>query len=197
MKRVLSLVSGTLLVAATAAAQPAQGPVGIATGLQRSYAQLKANLTQAAEKMPEADYSFKPTSEIRAFGQLFGHVANAQFGQCAGARGVANPHQGENFEEKTSKADVVKALADSFAFCDEAFSSLTDATATQEIQAGRGGPVARAVALMGVLTHGSEMYGISTVYLRLKGQVPPSTENMQRGRRGGGGGGARGGREGR
>ena len=44
-----------------------------------------------------------------------------------------------------------------------------------------------------MLQHGSEMYGIGTVYLRLKGQVPPSTEMQGRGR--GAAGGGRGGEE--
>ncbi len=54
---------------------------------------------------------------------------------------------------------------------------------------GRGGPTARSVGLLGLIAHGNEMYGIGTVYLRLKGQVPPSTENQGRGRGGDGGGG--------
>jgi len=181
--------SGTILTAAVAAAQPpAPGSVGTAAGLQRNYAQIKTFLTQSAEKMPNADYGFKPTADIRSFGQLFGHVANAQFGQCSGVKGVPNPHQGENFEQKTAKADIVKALADSFAFCDDAFASLTDETAAQLVSGGRGPQVSRATALMGVIAHGNEMYGIATVYLRLKGQVPPSTELFQRGRGGPGGG---------
>jgi uncharacterized damage-inducible protein DinB len=190
MRRVLCLCSGMILTAAVVAAQPpAPGPVGTAAGIQRNYAQIKTFLTQSAEKMPDADYSFKPTPDIRSYGQLFGHVANAQFGQCSAVKGVANPHQGENFEQTSAKADIVKALADSFAFCDEAFSSLTDETAAQMVSGGGRGPqVSRATALMGVLTHGNEMYGIATVYLRLKGQVPPSTELFQRGRGAAGGG---------
>src|SRR5712691_8829121 len=114
MTRVFCFVSGALFVAATALAQPPAGPVGIAAGLQRSYAGVKRNLTQAAEKMPETDYLFKPTPEIRNFGQLFGHVANFQYNSCAAARGVPNPNQGQNLEQtKTTKADIVKALADS------------------------------------------------------------------------------------
>ena len=192
MVRVSCLLPGIMLVASAAMGQGpgGGGPVGVAVGLQRGYAQLKGNLTQSAEKMSEADYGFKPTNEIRSFGQLWGHVANAQFGQCAQAKGVANPSQGVDLETKTTKAEFVKALADSFAFCDDAFSSLTDASAAEMIQGGRGPATARAVALTGVLTHGSEMYGIGTVYLRLKGIVPPSTENQ--GRRGGGGGRGRG-----
>ena len=192
MARVISLFSGCLLIASVAAAQGPQGPVGTAAGLQRTYAQLKNNLTLSAEKMPEADYFFKPTPDIRGYGQLWAHVADAQFGQCSGAKGVPNPRQGQpSFEQLTTKADVEKAVADSFAFCDEAFSSLTEAGANELISNGRGGQQTKAAALLGVLQHGSEMYGIGTVYLRLKGLVPPSTELFMRGR--GAPGGARGG----
>ena len=139
--------------------------------------------------MPDADYFFKPTPDIRSYGQLWAHVADAQFGQCSGAKGVPNPRQGQpSFEMLTTKAEIVKALADSYAFCDDAFSSLTDASASEMISNGRGGQQSRAVALLGVIGHGSEMYGIGTVYLRLKGQIPPSTELFMRGRGAPGGG---------
>jgi uncharacterized damage-inducible protein DinB len=144
---------------------------------------LKNNITASAEKMPEADYFFKPTPDIRGYGQLWAHVADAQFGQCSGVKGVPNPRQGQpSFEQLTTKAEVQKALADSFAFCDDVFASLTDESAAQMVSNGRGGQQSRAAGLMGVLTHGSEMYGIGTVYLRLKGLVPPSTELFMRGR---------------
>ena len=44
----------------------------------------------------------------------------------------------------------------------------------------------------GIIEHDNEMYGIGTVYLRLKGQVPPSTELQQQQRGGGAGRGGRG-----
>jgi hypothetical protein len=184
MKRVLSVMSGMLLAASTSWAQaPPAGPMGTAAGLKQTYGFLKMMVTQAAEKMPESEYAFKPTPEIRTYGQLWGHVANAHFFQCAGPRGVPNPNPaGTDFEKKTTKAEVVKALADSYAFCDPVFSSLTDESAAEMIQGGRGVLTSRAAALVGLLTHDSEMYGIGTVYLRLKGLVPPGTEMTQRGR---------------
>ena len=185
MTRLACLFSGCLMVATIATAQgpPAPGPVGTAMALQRGYGQLKNNVTASAEKMPEADYFFKPTGDIRSYGQVWAHVADAQFGQCSGPKGVANPRQGQpSFEQLTSKADIQKAVADSFAFCDDVFESLTEASAQEMISNGRGGQTTRAAALLGVLQHGSEMYGIGTVYLRLKGQVPPSTEMQGRGR---------------
>ena len=188
MTRVAYAFFGCVLIAAVADAQ-GPPPVTTAVALQRNYAQLKNNITASAEKMPEADYFFKPTPDIRGFGQLWAHVADAQFGQCAGVKGVPNPRQGQpSFEQVTTKAEVQKAVADSFAFCDDVFASLTDESAMQMVSNGRGGQQSRAAGLMGVLTHGSEMYGIGTVYLRLKGLVPPSTELFMRGRGAPGGG---------
>lgn len=182
MKRVLCLVSGGLLVAASALAQPAPQTITLSAGLQRSYNGTKMNLTQSLEKMPDADILFKATPEVRGFGQIFGHAANSMFGGCAAVKGVENPNQGNDLEKKTTKAEFVKALADAFAFCDDAFSSLTDANAAQMIKQGRN-EVARAVALAGIIAHNNELYGTSAVYLRLKGIVPPSTERQQQMRR--------------
>jgi hypothetical protein len=187
MKRVMCLVSGVVLAVAVASAQqpPAAGQkIGPAASLQRGYAGIKMNLTQNAEKMPDADYVFKPGSmpEVRTFGALFMHVANSQYGQCAAVKGVPNPNQGNDLEKtKTTKADVVKALADSFAFCDDAFSTTTDENANQYITQGRN-EVTRAAALFGVIAHDNEMFGTSNVYLRSKGIVPASTERQMQGR---------------
>ncbi len=183
MKRVICLVSAIGLAGTIGFAQGGgQGgqKIGLAASLQRGYAGFKQNFTGNAEKMPEADYNFKPGSmpEVRPYGALFMHIANSQYGQCAAAKGVANPNQGTDLEKtKTTKADIVKALADSFAFCDDAFSGTTDANAVEFVKQGNNEAM-RAVVLYGVLTHGNEMFGTSNVYLRAKGLVPASTERM-------------------
>ena len=189
MKRTALFAGGLCLAAAVASAQgPGPGgPVGIAAGLQQQYTFLKNNLTQAADVVPEAGYGQKvgTMGEVRTYGQVIGHVANAQFGQCSGALGVANPNQGTNLEDGTkSRPDLIKGLADSFALCDKAFEALTDANASEMLTSGRGGPRARATALLGVIAHGNEMYGIYTVYQRAQNLVPPSTAARGRGRGG-------------
>jgi hypothetical protein len=183
MNRVMCATTfATLLCASAASAQgPAQaGPVSLSMSLQRSYAAIKNNLTLAADKLSEADYGFKPSSmpEVRTFGQLFGHVANAQFNACSAARGVPNPNMGINNEQKKTKAEIVKALADSFAHCDPAFTALTEENGSQVMAQGRG-QVARSAILAGLVSHSNEMYGTASVYLRAKNVVPPSTEGAQ------------------
>jgi hypothetical protein len=190
MKRVLSIVPAVLLMASVAFSQqpPAAGgqKIGLSTSLQRGYATFKTNFTAAAEKMPEADYTFKPgsTPEARTFAQVIAHIAQAQFGQCSGIKGVPNPMAGKQLEQELkTKAEVTKALADSFALCDDLFSGVTDASATEMVKQGQN-EVTRAAALYGVIVHGNEMAGTSYVYLRSKNLVPPSTENAARGMRG-------------
>jgi len=185
MKRALMLASGMLISITPAMAQaPAPQAITLSTAVQRGYATLKQNLTELAAKMPESDYGFKPgpAPEMRTFGQLFGHVANAQFGSCAAAKAVANPNQGKNLEtELKTKAEFVKALADSFAFCDDAYAALTDQNAGEMVKQGQN-TIARAALLANNVSHDNEMYGTGAVYLRAKGLVPPSTERANAGR---------------
>jgi DinB superfamily len=187
MKCFTSFTSAAVLLCASMAfAQtPAAGQkVDLATSLQRGYAGLKANFTAAADKMPEADYNFKPgtTPEARTYGQVITHIAQSQFGQCSALTGVPNPMAGKNLEkELTTKADITKALAESFALCDKAFAAVTDANALEMVKAGPNEQT-RAASLYGVIVHGNEMAGTAYVYLRSKNIVPPSTERAMAGR---------------
>jgi hypothetical protein len=182
MTRVAYAVPIVALFAAVAFSQPPAGgqKVGFQTSLQRGYANLKLNLTQEAEKMPEADYSFKPgsTPEARTFAQVIAHIAQSQLATCATLKGTPNPAAGKNLEQELkTKAEVTKALADSFALCDDIFANLTDASAVEFIKVGPN-ETARASVLYGLIAHGNEIYGTGAVYLRSKNIVPPSTERQ-------------------
>ena len=187
MKRVTYFVSAAVLLVAPAvySQMPAAGQkITLATSLQRGYAGIKANFTAAAEKMPDADYAFKVGSmpEARTYGQLIAHIAQSQFGQCSGLTGVANPMAGKNLEQELkTKAELTKALADSFALCDKAFADVTDANAIEMVKAGQNEQT-RAASLYGVIVHGNEIAGTAYAYLRTKGLVPPSTERAMAGR---------------
>src|SRR6185312_5639191 len=141
MKRVFYAMPVVALFATVAYSQAPGGQmqgqkIGLATSLQRGYAGIKRNFTAAAEKMPEADYSFKPgtTPEARTYAQVIAHIAQAQFGQCSGLKGVPNPMAGKQLEQELkTKAEVTKALADSYALCDDLFAQVTDANATEMV----------------------------------------------------------------
>jgi uncharacterized damage-inducible protein DinB len=178
MRIVRCLALAALLTPAALSAQMNQAPpqtIGIALGIQRGYAAVKQNLLEAAEQMPEANYMFQPTGEIRMFAQLFGHVANAQFNQCSQAKGEANPNQGVNNEEKHMKPQAVAALKASFDYCDPVVAALTDQSALELVPTGNN-QTARGWVLANLVAHSNEIYGTTGVYMRLKGLVPPSTE---------------------
>jgi len=179
-----------MLFAQAAGAQaPAAGQkIGLAASMQRAYATLKGNMTEAAAKMPEANYTFKPASDpnLRTFGQWIGHQADNQFLNCAAIKGVPNPSPAQSNEKKATKAELVKGLAAAFAFCDDAMSSLTDQSAMQMVKQGEG-ESARGGVASALLSHGLESYGIVVVYFRAKGVEPPNANPGGRGGRGRGG----------
>src|SRR2546426_5825850 len=178
MKRAICIVAaGVMLFAQTSAAQaPTAGQkIGLAASMQNAYRTLKGNLTQAAEKMPEANYPFKPASDpdLRTFGQWIGHQTDNQFLNCATIKGVPNPSPAQSNEKKATKADLVKALAAAFAFCDDAISSLTDQSALQMVKQGEG-ETARGGGASALVSHGPDAYGIVLPYIGGKGIAPPA-----------------------
>ena len=75
------------------------------------------SLPRQARIMSAAEYSFKPTPDVRSFAQLVGHVANANFFLCAQAKGEKSPATGD-YEKTTNKDALVNALDDALAYCD-------------------------------------------------------------------------------
>lgn len=145
----------------------AQDPI---TEAKQQYTSVKNNLLKAAEKMPEDAYGFKPTDAQQNFGQRIMHVAG-QIRTC----GMIAGKPGSIDNSKTAKADIVSALKASFDACDAAWDAMNETTA-HELIAGRGGQRSKIGTLIGNTNHDSEMYGYISVYMRLKGVVPPSSE---------------------
>ena len=164
------LIVGCLCAAASAIAQSANP---FMSELKQFYTVRKGDLLKAADRMPAENYDFKPTPEIRTFGQLIAHIADAQMSFCSGARG--KPIR-LNAASKTSKADLVAALKASFDECDGVFDTTTDAIATQMIKTGDS-EHSKFWALLYATLHDNEEYGYLAVYLRLKELIPPSTNS--------------------
>jgi uncharacterized damage-inducible protein DinB len=137
------------------------------------YGGLKVFLTESAERMPEEHYGFRPTPEVRSFGEIVGHAADAQYRFCSMVLGEAAPTP--NIEKtKKTKPELVAALREAIAYCDRAYNGLTDAHAA-DVTALFGG-----MPKLGVLTvnglHTALHYGNLITYMRLKQVVPPSSD---------------------
>lgn len=173
MKRIAILtlaVSAALLAPLYAQDKGGQNP--FSTDTKNSYNGIKNTLLKAADKMPEADYSFRTVKEVRTYGEMIGHVADIQMMLCGLAKGEqAKPAAAG----KTSKADLAAALKASFDYCDAVYNSMTDANGAAKVSM-----FGRQMTKLGVLNfntmHDNEMYGTMVAYLRIKGIVPPSSE---------------------
>jgi len=182
-KKLCAVFAGLMTLPLTLAAQ--QAPAGeaaapanpITASEKGLYAFMSNNVIRAAEKMPEENYSFKPTPEVRSFGQLVGHEADANYMFCSLAVGEANPSKGIE-KTKTSKADLVGALKDAVAYCNKAFDGMTDVKGSEMVKIFGSMNVARLTVLSLNTAHTDEHYGNIVTYMRLKGLVPPTSESQ-------------------
>ena len=136
--------------------------------------QVSAWIEGAAEKMPKEQYAFKPDPAVRSFGQILGHIADANYLFCSAVLGENSPSPGIE-KTKTTKAELRAALHDGFSYCNRAYDALTDASANETVKA-FGQERNKLGALWFNASHNLEHYGNLVVYMRLKGYVPPSSE---------------------
>lgn len=169
-----ALILPALLFAAGApvAAQSASTPSNVSS-VRWGYNMVKDYVVRAAEKMPEQEYGFKPTPEVRSFGGIVGHIANANYMICSTAKGETSPNS-TNFENTTAKAGLVQAVKDSFAYCDGAY-AMSDSQAAAATKL-FGNDQTKLGVLAFNMAHDFEHYGNLVTYLRIKGIVPPSSE---------------------
>src|SRR5688500_16548839 len=76
-------------------------------------------LLLSAGKMPEEYYGFKPTDTDPSFGQMLAEVVNWQYRNCSAVLGDKNSIP-KIEAARTSKADLIAALKEAFAYCGKA-----------------------------------------------------------------------------
>jgi hypothetical protein len=176
---VLAAASTLALSQAPAAAPPAKPAVGTEIPPAQVYGKLLSGMEQefvaAAEAMPEDKYNFAPTTAIgefkgvRTFGDQIKHVAeaNAYFFHDPSKPMVDNR---ADFEKLSGKAEILKALKDSFVQAHAYVDGITPENAFVMTANGtRAGQAAFGLA------HFMDHYGQIVEYLRMNGIVPPAS----------------------
>ena len=174
--RSLFIASLAVCLAAPASfAQPSANP--ISDGVRSQWNGVKRNIQQSAELMPEATWEYRPTDGVRSFGEILAHVAGASYLICAAAKVEKTPYAEDYFEKNAKgRAAVTKATGEAIAYCDAAFTALTDASAAQMVTNPFGeGQITRTQALVLQIGHDNEHYGNLVTYFRMNGIVPPSS----------------------
>lgn len=134
---------------------------------------IETEVVGAAEAMPEDKYNFAPTQGefkgVRTFGAMVKHIAESNYyfwGPFAGSTAEA----GGYIEKLTTKADIVKALKDSFALAHKAVGTMTTDNVFEMTKTGT-----RAGMTSFGLAHCMDHYGQMVEYLRMNSIVPPAS----------------------
>ena len=168
-----SLIAAILLAApASLVAQQTGEPQTFSDVTRQAWYNIRDLINASAAKMPEEHYSFRPTKDVRTFGEILGHLAGEHFAICGTLTGRVAP--ATQFEKLKTKAEIRKALDDAGAICDMAYGLLTDQNAGFRYRAFNA-DYSRLALLTFNVTHDSEHYGNLVTYMRINGIVPPST----------------------
>jgi uncharacterized damage-inducible protein DinB len=174
MKLAAVVLLGALGASAQSMSTTSKSP--LISSSQFVYGVAKNEVLKSAEKIPENLWSFQPTPEVRTIGQLFAHIADGQYEFCSAVDGKPV----DKGIEKTAKtkAEIVAAVKDAFAYCDGVYAKMTDASAVE--MKSLFGFKATGIGLMDFNTaHTMEHYGNLVTYMRIKGIVPPSSEGQK------------------
>jgi uncharacterized damage-inducible protein DinB len=159
--------------AAGAATAPTKFPAtSFLTPTKATWESTRALVLGIAEAVPEDKYDFKPTPAVRTAREILVHLIGENYGFFSRVSGDTLPSN-SRFDGLKSRAEVLKALRESYEYGAQVWAGLTEEKAL-EMVAGRGGQqVQRWSAILGVIQDNMNHYGNLVVYLRLNGIVPP------------------------
>lgn len=137
------------------------------TATERYFNVVRKNLEASADVMPAEKYSFRLTDGQMTFAEWLVHSTQRNYSDCAALKEESTPAAEQQAAKLKEKAEVSKALKDSFNYCAEALQNMTDqkAISTAKIS----------MAFLHLVVHNNEIYGNIVGYLRVSGIVPPST----------------------
>jgi uncharacterized damage-inducible protein DinB len=122
--------------------------------------------------------NFKPTPEMRTFGQQMLHLAEANYGLGSSASGKKSPIAFGQLEKASdnykSKEALTKAVMDSYDFMISALKEFDESKMNEMIKVFNRFEMTREAGFSKTFEHQTHHRGQTTVYLRLKGITPPN-----------------------
>jgi hypothetical protein len=163
------------------------GPVDPVKSFDSAVTGLEKLWTGAATAMPADKYSFAPSAAIfvptqatkyegvRTYAQIVTHTIQANYRYFSLIGGIKPEADVQAIGKLTSKDDILKALADTFAFAHKAVANVTAANAFDAVQGRPGSNQTRVTAFAGAIAHGEDEYGQAVEYLRMNAIIPPAS----------------------
>lgn len=153
------LVCCVALVVAREPLSAQNGGGDVKAALKSGFDEVNGWITQAVERVPAAQWNYRPVETVRTFGQLVTHVADGYAYFCAKATDP-NVRWSDAIEKGTTdRAAAIAALQRAAASCTRAHDAAN----------------ANAGNLMANIAHANLHYGNMVTYMRMLGLVPPSS----------------------
>ena len=161
----------------TPATAAAAGTATVLGDLQKDWQDQKDTMMKIADAMPEDKFGYKSTPPQRSYGEQVMHISHRQRRPVEVVGGQVAPPSFTAESAKT-KADMLKAMAESYDYGTALLKEQTDASVRDTIDAGFLGASTRARVFWFLLGHSMDVYGQMVVYLRLNGIVPPASRGL-------------------
>jgi uncharacterized damage-inducible protein DinB len=147
------------------------------TSTRDFYVMVRTNILKSADKLPEGKWGFRPTDEVKSYGEMIAHIADAQFYICGVVKlGDSDKTSNRNVEKTAkSKSEIMKWLNEGFAYCDSAYAELTDASSAAMVNF-FGQQRTKLSVLAFNTAHVNEHYGNLVTYMRMNKITPPTSE---------------------
>ena len=168
------MVCSVAAFVAFAALTPAAQSTAIQADLLKDWTAMKDRMAKISDAMPEDKFAYKPTPAQRSYGEQILHVAGANVGLMKVLGGKAAAPTIDT--KATSKAAILKALADSYDYGTAVIGELNDQSMAEVVKGPSFiGDATRARLVWITIGHAWDEYGAMTTYLRLNGIVPPAS----------------------
>jgi uncharacterized damage-inducible protein DinB len=155
-------------------------PPGVKADILMWIQDAETKLGELAAAMPEAKYSWRPTRDARSVGDVFMHVVTANYNipSLVGTKAPAGFDSKTHEKSLTKKADIERALKDSFAHVKKSLIATPDADLDKPAEFFGMKTTVRSAYLL-VLSHAHEHLGQSIAYARSNDIAPPWTERRK------------------
>ncbi len=169
-----------LLAVAAAGVRVSAADCGYAEAMKTHWARTRKMLTAIVGAMPEDKWDFKPVKEVRSFREMVQHLVEDGYSHIGYVKGMSREQSGkltEKYKGLKTKAELLKALGESYDYGDKVLGELTDQNAMDMVSGMRSERMTRVEAALVAFEDQMDHYGNFVVYLRINGVVPPDTLN--------------------
>jgi len=157
----LTLALMALFVALAQGQQQSPTPI---QSVSRNFDSINQRILEMAQDFPADKYDFRPTKEVRSFGEVLVHVISGNVYAAKAGRGDQVNWDELNPKDFKGKAEIVAALQKSIADSDATLKNTPEAHFTKTLR-----------PWIDVIEHAAEHYGQLVVYYRVNGMTPPAS----------------------